>query len=286
MGALTFDALLRSLKQGVPDPVYYLHGDEDVLKDEAVRALVERAVDAAARDFNVDQRSAPELDPEAFHALVNTPPMLAATRAVVVRGLEQLKKTAKLRQELLRYLESPNPTTVLALVQAGGAGGEAGHDDSRVGGNERRPRAWRARPPLGGHGAGPCRTRPGPTARPARSAAAVAPAGRSTVRSGQLGGDGGALGPLGRTVECARARAGPAARTRRGPGPQVEHAERRDGNDRPAGLVVRRARAGGGVKGGRPDRRTAGPVAAAAVLACSPPARPAPQQPGSPRPAR
>src|SRR2546421_790824 len=120
MGALTFDALLRSLKQGVPDPVYYLHGDEDVLKDEAVRALVDRAVDPAARDFNVDQRSAPELDTEAFHALVNTPPMLAATRAVVVRGLEQLKKTAKLRQELLRYLESPNPTTLLVLVQAAG----------------------------------------------------------------------------------------------------------------------------------------------------------------------
>src|SRR5437879_2225904 len=121
MGALTFDALLRSLKQGVPDLVYYLHGDEAVLKDEAVRALVERAVDPAARDFNLDRRSAPELDAEAFHALVNTPPMLAATRAVVVRGLEQLKKTAKLRQELLRYLESPNPTTVLVLVQAAGA---------------------------------------------------------------------------------------------------------------------------------------------------------------------
>src|SRR5207247_2029192 len=40
MGALTFDALLRSLKQGAPDPVYYLHGEEDVLKDEAVRVLV------------------------------------------------------------------------------------------------------------------------------------------------------------------------------------------------------------------------------------------------------
>src|SRR5256884_731192 len=120
MGALTFDALLRSLKQGVPDPVYYLHGDEDVLKDEAVRALVDRAVDRAARDFNLDQRSAAELDAEAFHALVNTPPMLAATRAVVVRGLEQLKKTAKLRQELLRYLQSPNPTTLLVLVQAAG----------------------------------------------------------------------------------------------------------------------------------------------------------------------
>ncbi len=120
MGALSFDALLRSLKQGAPDPVYYLHGDEDVLKDEAIRALVERTVDPPARDFNVDQRSAVDLDPESFHALVNTPPMLAATRMVVIRGLEQLRKAAKVRQELARYLDSPNPTTVLVLVQGAG----------------------------------------------------------------------------------------------------------------------------------------------------------------------
>src|SRR6266446_4964463 len=116
MGALTFDALLRSLKQGAPDPVYYLHGEEDVLKDEAVRALLERAVDPTARDFNVDQRAAADLDPEAFNALVNTPPILTATRAVVLRGMDQLRKTAKVRQELLHYLDSPNPTTVLLLV--------------------------------------------------------------------------------------------------------------------------------------------------------------------------
>src|SRR2546422_872794 len=116
MGALTFDALLQSLKQRAPDPVYYLHGEEDVLKDEAVRALLERAVDPTARDFNVDQRTIADLDPEAFNALVNTPPMLTATRAVVLRGMEQLRKTAKVRQELLRYVDSPNPTTVLVLV--------------------------------------------------------------------------------------------------------------------------------------------------------------------------
>src|SRR2546427_5398743 len=100
MGALTFDALLRSLKQGAPDPVYYLHGDEDVLKDEAIRALVERAVDPAARDFNVDQRSAADLDPEAFHTLVNTPPRseehtseLQSQSNLVCRLLLEKKKT-------------------------------------------------------------------------------------------------------------------------------------------------------------------------------------------------
>src|SRR5882762_3910083 len=122
MAALTLDALLRSLKKGapLPEPVYLLHGDEDVLKDEAIRALVDRAV-GSSRDFNLDVRFAPDLTPEAFHALVNTPPMLAERRAVVIRGVEQLgKRKTKLRDELVRYLASPNPTTLLVLVVAAG----------------------------------------------------------------------------------------------------------------------------------------------------------------------
>lgn len=123
MPALSLDALLRSLKKKtaqVPDAVYLLYGDEDVLKDEAVRALVDSAV-GADRDFNLDVRYAPDLTPESFHALVNTLPMLAERRAVVVRGVEQLgKRKTKLRDELLRYLTAPNPTTVLVLVVAAG----------------------------------------------------------------------------------------------------------------------------------------------------------------------
>src|SRR6266481_7637641 len=125
MAALTLDALLRSLKKGapLPNPVYLLHGHEDVLKDEAVRMLVDAAV-RSSRDFNLDVRFAPDLTPESFHALVNTPPMLAERRAVVIRGVEQLgKRKTKLRDEVLRYLASPSPTTLLVLVV--GAGEEA-----------------------------------------------------------------------------------------------------------------------------------------------------------------
>jgi DNA polymerase-3 subunit delta len=122
MAAFTLDALLRSLKKGArtPEPVYLLHGDEDVLKDEAIRALVDATV-GSSRDFNLDVRFAPDLTPESFHALVNTPPMLADRRAVVLRGLEQLgKRKTKLRDELVSYLASPNPTTLLVLVVAAG----------------------------------------------------------------------------------------------------------------------------------------------------------------------
>src|SRR5213083_1379557 len=122
MAALTLDALLRSLKKGAPPPetVYVLYGDEDVLKDEAVRMLVDAAV-GSSRDFNLDMRYALDLTPESFHALVNTPPMLVERRAVVLRGVEQLgKRKTKLRDEVVRYLASPNPTTLLVLVVAAG----------------------------------------------------------------------------------------------------------------------------------------------------------------------
>src|SRR2546430_16777886 len=75
----------------------------------------------SSRDFNLDMRYASDLSPESFHALVNTPPMLAEHRAVVIRGMEQLgKRKSKLRDELLRYLATPNPTTLLVLVVAAG----------------------------------------------------------------------------------------------------------------------------------------------------------------------
>src|SRR5256885_13139636 len=132
MGALTFDALLRSLKQGgrgergagtgggAHDAMYDLHGDEDVQKAEAVRAVADRVLDAGTRDFNFDQRRAGDRNPEAFHSLVNPPPLLAAARIVVLRGVEDVRKTSKVRQALVRYLEAPNPTTLLILVQGAG----------------------------------------------------------------------------------------------------------------------------------------------------------------------
>ncbi len=127
MAPLTLDALLRSLKKGAPpspsgalDPAYLLYGDEDVLKDEAIRVLLDAAV-PDGRDFNVDTRYAPDLTPESLDALVNTPPMLAERRAVVIRGVEYFgKRKTKLRDELIGYLESPNPTTLLILVVSAG----------------------------------------------------------------------------------------------------------------------------------------------------------------------
>lgn len=124
MPAQTFDAFFRGLAKGAPGAAYYLHGPEDVLKDEAVRAVLDRALDPGLRDFNLDQRSAAQLDAEAIETLCTTLPMMAERRVVVVRDLEGLKRKPKVRAALLRYLARPSPETVLVLVQGSGEDSE------------------------------------------------------------------------------------------------------------------------------------------------------------------
>src|SRR4051794_11702311 len=130
MPSHTLDALLRSLKKGDLAPVYYFHGPEDVLKDEAVRTILDQALDPAMRDFNLDQRSAGQLDPEEVHSLCNTLPMLAERRVVVLRDVEAWKRKTKGKNEFLRYLEHPSRETVVVLVQGSSEAAED-HDLSR-----------------------------------------------------------------------------------------------------------------------------------------------------------
>ncbi len=124
MPGRTFDELRRSLAKGDLEPVYYLHGDDEFLKDEAVRQIVALAVDAGTRDFNLDRRRAPELAAEDFQSLVETPPMMAARRGVVLTEVECLQQRRP-RQQALKtavagYLKRPSADTVLVLVQSAG----------------------------------------------------------------------------------------------------------------------------------------------------------------------
>ncbi|MFN8653285.1 MAG: DNA polymerase III subunit delta [Gemmatimonadales bacterium] len=114
----SYDDLLRTLGRGELAPVYYLYGSEDILKDEAVRAIIDKALEPHERDFNLDVRGAGALDPEALHALVNTLPMMAARRCVVIREIEAWRKKAGPREVLLKYLENPSADTVLVLQES------------------------------------------------------------------------------------------------------------------------------------------------------------------------
>jgi DNA polymerase-3 subunit delta len=117
-------ALHAALKTRVFDPVYYLFGEDDFLKEQATRDLVDAAVDSSTRDFNLEIRRAGELDAESLDALLSTPPMLAERRVVVLRDVDKLKKGA--RGLLDRYVVRPAPDTVLVLVAPSGVKADKG----------------------------------------------------------------------------------------------------------------------------------------------------------------
>jgi DNA polymerase III subunit delta len=120
MPAQSVDSLFRSLNKGVLAPVYYFYGPEDVLKDEAVRAILDKALDPGLRDFNFDQRSAAQLDAEEVHALCNTLPMLADRRVVLLREVEGWRRKTSARTELVKYLKNPSAETIVIMMQGPG----------------------------------------------------------------------------------------------------------------------------------------------------------------------
>jgi DNA polymerase-3 subunit delta len=124
MPSLDFDTFRRSVMKGEILPAYYLHGDEDLLKDDGLRDLIAAAVDPSTRDFNFDRRRAADLSADEFVNLALTPPMMAVRRAVVVtefEGLQQRRPKAQaLRTAIAHYLEKPSTETLVILVQSAG----------------------------------------------------------------------------------------------------------------------------------------------------------------------
>ena len=90
MSASAQKALNKAIRDGGFAPVYYFHGDDDFLKDDAVKRLVKSAVDPATRDFNLELRRAADLDAETLGSLLGTPPMMAERRVVVLRDVAAL----------------------------------------------------------------------------------------------------------------------------------------------------------------------------------------------------
>ncbi len=117
MPAQSMDAFLRSLPKGDLAAAYYFHGPEDLLKDEALKGLLDRVLDPSLRDFNLDLRSAGQLDADGLFALCTTLPMMADRRVVVLREIEALKRKPKVRGALLDYLARPAPDTILVMIQ-------------------------------------------------------------------------------------------------------------------------------------------------------------------------
>ena len=113
-------AALKSLGEIVKrrsfDPAYYVCGEDDFQKEDAMKQLIGAAVDPAMRDFNLDVRRAQDVDPKTLDALLSSMPMMAERRVLVIRDAGALKKDT--RKTVEQYLGTPSPDILLILVEA------------------------------------------------------------------------------------------------------------------------------------------------------------------------
>lgn len=123
-------ALSQALETQEFAPVYHFFGDDDYRKDDAVRRVLDAALDPSLRDFNLEQRRGGDLDAATLASLLGTPPMMADRRVVVVRDADGLKKAA--REALATYCAKPARDTVLLLVSPAGAKADKGFADGAV----------------------------------------------------------------------------------------------------------------------------------------------------------
>jgi DNA polymerase-3 subunit delta len=114
---------LRTLRDAIKrqsfDGAYLISGEDEYQKDDAVRQLVDAALEPSLRDFNLDTRRAADLDAEDLEVLLSTPPMMSVRRVVVVRDVGGLKKDA--RKVLDRYIGQPASDLLLILTSAAGS---------------------------------------------------------------------------------------------------------------------------------------------------------------------
>ncbi len=110
------DAVVRALAQGRRGGLFFLFGDEELLKERLAAQIVEAHLDPSTRDFNLDQLRGGSLDAETLGSVLATPPMLAEWRVVVLREAQQLAGAARARAVVEGLLERPVPGLVLILL--------------------------------------------------------------------------------------------------------------------------------------------------------------------------
>ncbi|HSA55276.1 MAG TPA: DNA polymerase III subunit delta [Gemmatimonadaceae bacterium] len=98
--------------------VYYFVGDNDFLKESTLREFVAAVNGSSVASLGPDILRGAEASAEALDTALNTPPLFAESRVVVLRDVQGLRKEP--RELLRRYLAHPAADTVLVLLSPAG----------------------------------------------------------------------------------------------------------------------------------------------------------------------
>jgi DNA polymerase III subunit delta len=105
----------RKAGRGEKGGVFFVYGDEEHLKEDAIARIVAAHLDPATRDFNYDQLRGADTEIETLLSITQTPPMMAEWRVVVIRDVQALAGTARGRTAIETLLAANVPGLALIL---------------------------------------------------------------------------------------------------------------------------------------------------------------------------
>lgn len=104
---------------------FYLHGDDEWMKGEVARRLVELHLDPATSDFNFDRLRGKDVDVEQLASVLGTPPMMAEFRVILLTEVEAFSNSKRARKILFDTVGSPPPGLALIMVGTKPSGSRA-----------------------------------------------------------------------------------------------------------------------------------------------------------------
>lgn len=111
---MKYDEVVVKMRKGHFDPVYLFVGEEDFLKEEAIRLITSTLIDPTIKDFNFDLLYGSETDAATAMDMASSFPLMAERRLVLFRDIQHC--SPKDRKILLNYAAHPLQTTCLVLV--------------------------------------------------------------------------------------------------------------------------------------------------------------------------
>lgn len=113
---MTYDSIMRDLKEGIFLPVYYLMGDESYYIDKISDYIAEHALRPEERDFNQTILFGSDVTASQVADAARRYPMMAERQVVIVKEAQNIKNTDALE----KYMKQPLNSTVLVICHKNG----------------------------------------------------------------------------------------------------------------------------------------------------------------------
>lgn len=121
---MSYEEILKSIKQKKFAPIYFFHGEEDYFIDKLAEALEQNVLTESEKAFNQNIVYGKDLTPQSLIEICNRLPMGAERQLVLVREAQSLQiksEDEKIEKLLLHYFKNPQKTTVLAFAHMHGS---------------------------------------------------------------------------------------------------------------------------------------------------------------------